>query len=122
MKVIGRRIDPGAIAVVQAATSLRKKRSQVFGILPAAYLNSIEPGQELELVADRAKIFPAGNRALQNVTHMREAAGDGLEVHIMLKQNARNMAKAAGILPHHQVFELQDVDRVRTDLAMDQPS
>ena len=31
------------------------------------------------------------------------------------------MVELAGVLPHDQVFELQDVDRASVDLAMDQP-
>ena len=39
----------------------------------------------------------------------------------MLEQDARNATKFAGVLSEHGVFELQNIDVMGVDLAMDQP-
>ncbi len=39
----------------------------------------------------------------------------------MLEQDARDAAKLPGVLAHHGVFELQNIDPAIVDLAMNQP-
>ncbi len=120
-KSIERRIDAGAIAVVDAAADRRQKGSEVIAILTAADLDSVHFGQQFELVAERPQILPAGLHLLDEAPQIGQSAGDGLEVNIVFEENAGDTSKLSRVLAHHQVFKLQNVDAASIDLAMDEP-
>ncbi len=77
--------------------------------------------QQAQFVAQRAQILPARLIFSNAPRHVRQPPRDGLEIDVVLEQNAGDVAEPAGILSQHGVFELQHVDRAQINLAMDQP-
>ena len=98
-----------------------EKRREIIAIIPAANLDSIELRQQPQLVAKRTQVFPAGLRFFNQAGHVRQTARDRLEVDVVLEQDAGDASKLARVLPHHRVFELQHVDPVDVNLAVNQP-
>ena len=72
-------------------------------------LTADERRQVLELAAEEL----GGKVAFRSMGVETRSAGEMIDY--------LRVAEAAGVLPHHQVFKLQDVNRSGVDLAVDQP-
>ena len=121
-KIVQRGIDPGAIVVIDSSLQSGQERLEVLRIIFAANLDAIRLGEQFQLVTQRTEIFPTRIEALEDARHKRQAPRDGLEVDVVLKQDARDSAKLAGVLTEHGVFQLQHVNSTQEKLAMDQPA
>ena len=51
--------------------------------------------------------------SLHGAGHEGQAARDGLEIDIVLEQDAGDVLELAGVLSQHRVFELHDIDALR---------
>src|SRR5579871_4186895 len=93
-------IDTGAKTSVDSAMKLGQEGFEIARIVVAANLNAIRAGKHLQLETECTKIFPARRDSGKDTVGERNAARDGLEVDVMLEQNAGNVTEAAEILSH----------------------
>ncbi len=118
---IARGVDARAQSVAHPGGEARQIRQQVIAIRRRAHLHLVEPRQHAQFVAQRAQIFVARLQLLGESDHVAQPAPDRLEIDIVLEEGAGDAAVLAAVLRQRGVFELQHVDALLIDLAVDQP-
>src|SRR5438132_463515 len=83
-------------------------------------LHTIAVGKMLAFVMQGAQVFQSSLRARTPVG-VCQPPGDRLEVDVVLENHAGQALEPSGVLHQRCVFELQNVNAVQINLAMDQP-
>ena len=85
LKIVERRVDARAIAIVDSVFQRRQERRDVIAIVAAANLDPVWRRQHPQFIAQRAQIFPARLQFLDSVSDERQPACDGLEIDVVFK-------------------------------------
>ena len=121
LKLVAPRVDPGAQVSVDTAGNGRLKAGQIVAVGGTAHLNAVELRKHAKLIPDRAQVFESRLYLRQGAAHHGQLAADGLEIHVVLEQDARQLAKIHSVLGERCIFQLYCVDAPGVDLAVDQP-
>ena len=83
---------------------------KIIAVRGTAHLNAIELGQDLEFITERPQIFKTSFCFSDEAASSGETAADGLEVDVVLEQQASDAVKIPMVLAERGVFELHNVD------------
>ena len=91
--------------------SCRQKRSEYSRIVAAANLDAIRLAAACAAHSAARADIPSAPAVFSSEFFMYgKPPRDGLEINVVLEQNARDAAELSGVLAQHRVFELQHVD------------
>jgi hypothetical protein len=118
---VGGGVDAGAEVVVETSLEPGEEGFEVLAVIAAADLDAVELGEELKFVTQGAEILKRGLGVVEDSAAGGHGAGDGLEVDVVFEEGAGEVAETAGVLAKDEVFELEDVDVVVVEGAVDGP-
>ena len=113
--------NSGAQAGFNARRESREEAGEISAIFEGADLDGIEREEHVQFETKGAQILPPCFDAFERAAHERQAAGDGLEINVVFEQGADQAAVWRGVLAEGGVFELNDIDAVLENQAIDEP-
>src|SRR5688572_14092752 len=114
-------VDAGAKMRIDAAVERWHVREQVVAVIGAAHLNTIHLRQQADFITNCPEVFKGCGDAPREPFHVAPLPPDRLEVDIVLKQYGDDLSKLAAVLPKRHVLQLQNVDLLQIDAAVNRP-